>query len=482
MLYSSSNQGPANPIFSPTAISHLTRFTTQTKKDESGSMQKVSQVDTSSSSVTGSNQDTRGQGDLTRQNLERFRQSLKEYPRWDADRRRRAIGRVFHHNVTEGESYKEALFDAARQRKPVVLMFGKTSDPATRQVVENSLKDSRDRSGNQAIFVFIDMDEVDSDSPPGRYAAGVTGKHGYPITICFTMTPGDAYNPARSEVPGYHQTGPVTAERLHEAIGHGKLVMANRDFPHVPLAEADRPRERTQAKLTLSRELIQQLKPTAEPAREIPYSAQLVMEARSLQKEDKKTSYELFCQAIAVADQSSDASLKSAARAELGIACIGWKFPEKGFAWLLDAGKCYPDVYRNEKFADRLRQAGLPPATIQILLQEGQRNPTWYESDKEQAIERLQAPMRFLDHRPVPLELSSMSRAETTLRTGEVPKQPSKGAQLAAIQLTGSEEEPARQQKATRGTTAAETLPDMQLTRPTRAAQPNRFASPFGSR
>ncbi len=468
-----------------------------TQQDEPGSMQKVAtRSDNNPSPVIGGGTNTSGtaelsgSGDLTRQNLERFRISLKDYPKWDYDRQIRATTRTFHHRVTDGDNYKEALFDAARQRKPVVLMFGRSSDAATRQIVENSLKDARDRSGGQAVFVFIDMDEVDRDSPPGRYAAGVTEKHGFPMTLCFTMVPGDAYNPARSEVPTYHQTGPVTSERLHEAISRGKAAMALKEFPHVPLSESERPKERMQPRLTLSKETIQHLKPSGFQ-QDIPESAQIVIEARAKQNDDKRASYELFCRAIACADQSGDSSQKAAARAELGLACIAWGFPEKGFAWVLDAGKIYPDIYRNEKFADRLRHTGLPPATTQLLLQEGQRNATWYEPNKDQAIERLRAPMRFVDHRPVPLELTTRGQSNAVSRsTGTITKQYAKAAELATIQLTGSAEQaaPVRQQNTSRST--AEALPQMQLTKPSEPARSGRsatttqtrFASPFETR
>lgn len=339
---------------------------------------------------------------LSRQNLERFRHSTRDYAIWNLDRYKTATARSFDHVVCDNDEYKAALFDAARQRKPVVLMFGKSEDPATRQIVENSLKDARDRSGGQGVFVFVDLEATDPNSSIGRYAAGLTEKHGFPMMVCFTLRPGDEYNPARSDAPLYHQTGPVSSFRLIEAINRGVVLMNGLQFPDLPPIKAIMP--------VVQIESCAQERAQEEPSKQapdwrasLPESARLIEKARAVGV-DRKSAYEILRQAIKVADHE-EAVMKAATRAELGFACLEWGFPEQGIAWLLDAGKKHPDIYLNIKFSDRVKQSKLSSAAAEELLYEGMRNPTWYEANKQQALARLLKPHTVELSKPASVEL-----------------------------------------------------------------------------
>lgn len=342
---------------------------------------------------------------LSKQNLERFRHSTREYAIWNIDRYNKATARAFDHVVCDNDEYKAALFDAARQRKPVVLMFGKSEDPATRQIVENSLKDARDRSCGQGVFVFVDLEATDPNSSIGRYAAGLTEKHGFPMMVCFTLRPGDEYNPARSDAPLYHQTGPVSSFRLIEAINRGVVLMNGMQFPDLPPIKAIMPvvQIETGATESVNKEL-ESSKQAPDWRVSLPESALLIERARAAGV-DRKSAYEILRQAVKVADRDEEAVMRAATRAELGFACLEWGFPEQGVAWLLDAGKKHPDLYLNLKFADRVKQSKLTSAAAEEFLYEGMRNPIWYESNKRQALARLLKPSKVELSKPASVEL-----------------------------------------------------------------------------
>lgn len=345
----------------------------------------------SSGASAGDEMDSEQAANLHRQNLERFRSSTRDYAIWGNDRYKQATARSFDHVVANNDEYKAALFDAARQCKPVILMFGAPSDPATRQIVENSLKDGRDRSCGQGVFVFVDLDRIDQNSSICRYAEGLIEKHGFPMTVCFTLRPGDEFNPARSDVPLYHQTGPVSSFKLLDAINRGTALMSGMQFLHLPVIKSLMPVvqiESAAADMTPPAAKQESLPASADWPNELSESAQLIQRAKA-EGVDRKAAYELLRQAVKSADQADDYVMKSAARAELGFACMDWGFPEQGIAWLLDAGKKNPEIYLNSKFVARVKQCGLAPAAAEELLYEGMRNPTWYEENKKQALTRL---------------------------------------------------------------------------------------------
>ena len=357
--------------------------------------------------LTSEMEESEDSAQLNRQNLERFRHSTKDYAIWNLDRYKKATARAFDHVVCDNDEYKVALFDAARQRKPVVLMFGQSDDPATRQIVENSLKDARERSCGQGVFVFVDLEATDPNSSIGRYAAGLIEKHGFPMIVCFTLRPGDEYNPARSDTPLYHQTGPVSSLRLIEAINRGVVLMNGMQFPDLPPIKAIMPvvQIESEAENECETDIV---KPVPDWRVSLPESALLIERSRAAGV-DRKSAYEILRQAIKVADHAEEDVMKGAARAELGFACLEWGFPEQGVAWLLDAGKKHPDIYLNLKFADRVKQSKLSAAAAEELLYEGMRNPVWYETNKKQALARLLKPHTVELSKPASVPLPEMA-------------------------------------------------------------------------
>jgi hypothetical protein len=102
-----------------------------------------------------------------------------------------------------------------------------------------------------------------------------------------------------------------------------------------------------------------------------------------------------FMQAIAIANSSSDASLQAVSKVEYGLANLNWGFSEEGFKWLLEAGSNNPSLYdknTNQAFLSRLAQAGMPRSAVDLLMNNGSQDPTWYLKDA-QATRKLDAAM-----------------------------------------------------------------------------------------
>jgi len=91
-----------------------------------------------------------------------------------------------------------------------------------------------------------------------------------------------------------------------------------------------------------------------------------------------------YMQAINTANSTHDASLQALAKVEYGLTNMSWGYTSQGFKWLCEAGSNNPSLYNpqgNQSFLQRLGQAGLPQAAVDLLLQNGKNDPNWYLKD-----------------------------------------------------------------------------------------------------
>jgi hypothetical protein len=101
---------------------------------------------------------------------------------------------------------------------------------------------------------------------------------------------------------------------------------------------------------------------------------------------DKEKAYNFFKEAIDIADSTKNPLLQSATRTELGIACLNWGFKETGYKWIMEGASKNPDFYndqKNQAFKARLTEAGVPAASLNLIMQNGQRDPLWFTKDKD---------------------------------------------------------------------------------------------------
>jgi hypothetical protein len=307
-----------------------------------------------------------------RQQLEQFRRQVANYPQWDATRYQAAVSTAFDRVVTNNNDYMASLYEAASQNKPVVMLIGKGSDPASRQVIENSMRQLHARSGRDALCVFVDMDRVDRNSAIGKYAFENMPRKGQepPFTMVFGLSRGDAANPVKADGPSFYRMGPVEGNGAAEAVSRLKLQMEGRfNLPRPDVSPRPDLPPRPDVNPNPN-----QIDPRIQEA-----FAKALVQAQS--QTDKESSYKAYKQAVDIADSARNPLLQSAARVELGLACIRWGFKETGFKWIMDGGAKNPDLYNNQKnapFRNRLEQAGIPHNAVEMLIQSGQRDPNWH--------------------------------------------------------------------------------------------------------
>lgn len=346
-----------------------------------------------------------------KQRLDQFRLQVQNYPQWDATRYQNAVAGTFDRLVTNNSDYMTALNDAASQNKPVVMLIGKGSDAASRHVIENSMKQAHARNGRDAVYVFVDMDRVDKNSAIGKYAFENMPRKGQepPFTMVFGLSRGDASNPVRADGPSYYKMGQVDTGSISEAVSRLKLQMEGR-FNNLPIPRPDVP-----------------VNPQPRPDQIYPNPNQLdprVQEAfvkslmQAQQQPDKETAYKSYKQAVDIADSARSPLLQSAARVELGLACIRWGFKETGFKWIMEGGAKNQDLYNEQKnapFRDRLTQSGIPKQAVDLLIQNGKRDPNWYVTNRE-AGKIIEAACNVPDTRVIPQPVQPVPPAIDPLR------------------------------------------------------------------
>lgn len=290
-----------------------------------------------------------------KQRLEQFRRQLQTYPQWDANRQQRALVGAFDRGVSNNDDYMSTIYDAASQNKPVVMFIGSTKDSASRYLIENSLKEARARNGRDAVYAFVDVDKVDRNSAIGKYIFENMPRKGQepPFTMVFGMSRGDANNPVKADPPSFYKSGPLDVFAVNEAVSREKLNMNGRG-----LAQID-------------------------PRVQEAFALALVQAQRQT---DKETAYNSYKRAVDIADNAKNPLLQSVARTELGLACVNWGFAETGYKWIMEGASKNADCYNNQKnqaFRERLKQAGVPQAAVDLLIARGQADPNWHQKDKD---------------------------------------------------------------------------------------------------
>lgn len=323
-----------------------------------------------------------------KQKLEQLRKISANYPKWDAAKYDRAISGTFDAAIKGNDEYFAVINAGAIQNRPVVMLIGSGSDPATRHVIENSLKDARSKNGREAIYAFVDLDKVDPNSQIGRYASENMAKKGQepPFTMVFGMSrSGDKTNPVKAEAPAYYSMGAPDTRGINEGISRAKLNMVGQ--------------------FTALRDQINKQNPKPDqvaPKPEQPGTRGGVPDTSSIDKRiqeaiamslvqaqrqtDKEKAYAFLKQAVDLADGTKNPLLQAATRTEMGISCLKWGFKETGYKWIMEGAAKNPSFYndqQNQDFKARLADAGVPPSAVNYMMENGKRDPNWYTKDKD---------------------------------------------------------------------------------------------------
>jgi hypothetical protein len=302
--------------------------------------------------------------------LDECKRRAQNYPQWDAARYQSAVGGTFDGVVLSNSDYSAALLDAASQNKPVVMLIGKSSEAATRQVVENSLKEAHSRCGKDAVFVFVDMDRVERSSSMGKYAFENMPRKGQepPFLMIFGLARGENANSVKAEALKYHHMGEADSAAIAKNVSSLKQEMNGRfNLPRPESKFSDQQKN---------------LKPFADEKKMQEEFAKSLLQAR--QEPDKESAFKLFQKAVDIADAAKSPRLQAVSRVELGLACMSWGFRETGFKWILEGASKNPELYderKNAAFKERLTQAGVPPQALELLLRNGKENPNWWIKD-----------------------------------------------------------------------------------------------------
>jgi hypothetical protein len=285
------------------------------------------------------------------------------------------------HQVTNKDNYKDNLFGAAEKQKPVVMTFGRGSDPNCKQHLE-AMEKAKQASGGKAEFTFVDLDKVDPNSAIGKYALNHIGKeYGTPLTMVFNQHQGEN-NRVIPERPTHYQRGHLDEQKLLQGIDQAAQVQKGREIKtgrdgsdNTPKPQPDKAQE------TAQKLVAESLKPWNEQKPDELF--------KGMEHKDK---LKACWNAIELADKQNNPQLSAQVRAMVGFASIKWggeaaqasnndlanEHFMRGAEYMLSAGSKNPDIYKYPKFQEALRNSALPGNAADYLLEQGQKNAKWF--------------------------------------------------------------------------------------------------------
>ena len=306
-------------------------------------------------------------------------------------------------SIVTRSDYKQALDEAAKAGKPVVMIIGKAASPETQELLQQ-IKSAREQTKDQAAYLFVDLDKVSRSSAIGRYAIEhVQKKFGNPMTMVFGNI--DGQPGALPADPVFYEKGNVDAAKIVEAVGKARKDKPSDPSADKPVDPADKPADPPADKPVDPSE-----KPADQKAAEVKRIYDLIQQAHNPELRNQQK-YMLYRDAIESADKLKDAGLSGNTRVTLGLACIQWggehegrgelekatSAYQAGMQWILEGGRINPSVYTNDKFAGALRSSSLPGVAADTLLERGSQNPAWFRPTEEEAKGGEEAVVRKFD-------------------------------------------------------------------------------------
>jgi hypothetical protein len=286
------------------------------------------------------------------------------------------------HKITDSGNYRENLWTAAEQQKPIVMVFGRGGDPNNGAVLD-AVARAKEKANGSAEFMYVDLNKVDPNSPIGKYARDYIGtQYGTPLTMVFTQKQGEGKTPVIPERPLHWQRGGYIDENALSAgisqaveIQKGREIKTGREKkPDVPpesdtTPPADKPKPKTPQDVV------------AESVK--PWKEQKVEELfKGMSPEQRAT----MCKdAIELADKQGNSKLSAQVRAMVGLASIGWGAEAdkagnkdlaerhflRGSEYIMSAGVYNPEIYKYPGFQAALKESKLPGNAANFLIDKG---------------------------------------------------------------------------------------------------------------
>lgn len=350
-------------------------------------------------------------------------------------------GSAVSREITDRATYKENLWSAAEQRKPVVMTFidsGKSPDGRVDAETKQALKEIHEAQKNAkgaAEFMIVDLAKVDPKSAVGKYAKDYIGVEPYrtPLTMVFNQSQGRLEAPVAPDAPMHYQMGdtangrPASAEQraqqLQAAIAEAAKIQLQPDHEiRLPNSRGDRLKENEEQRRLevekLSKDLIEQARQRNALEQFDP--------AKTMTGVERSKQYDAYRKAIESADKIQNPEVQKEMggrlRVMLGLTCNQWgagyhaegsalarqaqqeskegkaaeaathkreasaklessyKNARSGVEWILQGTQVNPDLYRYNSFGKALQNSVMSPAASDMILNRGRQNSAWFET------------------------------------------------------------------------------------------------------
>lgn len=298
------------------------------------------------------------------------------------------------------ESYNEALYTAARLGLPVVAVFGSIATVDTRKMITELIPKAQQSGSNNAIYLYIDLDKIDPQSPVGVYVNNSSLRSEQVVfTSTFAMHPGPNGEPTPDSALMTAWGGrDDIAQLLPEYIGYGcehmRQHLGNFRVPLECPAEAEDETLKWRAQVfenassdltTIRKELEQAAKSKtlvmaeqhyhqamakADGAASSAFNNQKILLDLIREEEAKPVQDESLLSSLAQEEQllRDLQNARSFTRANLGLACMGYGFYEVGARWLVEAAKRDTSMLDDQRFLSVLARK-CPGDKLEVLLQ-----------------------------------------------------------------------------------------------------------------
>ena len=290
------------------------------------------------------------------------------------------------------QNYDQALKDAAAKGQPVVAVFGSKNTPDTQKLLA-TVAAAQKNGAEGATYVYIDMDRV-AQNPNSNLAKFVNQNvrgHNLAHTMLFAQRPDAAGNPI-PEAPMMTAWGGRDQIQglLRDHVKYGQDAMRGRQFNVKESDAAVAPKadavDQTPAKKK-NQELLKDIDSGLEAGKKSTdwregekHFLKAIRAADQVDQNAVKADLAKLEEAKKAATVKNDANqvkelqtqidqlqrLQDAAwktRMEFGFKCMKWNpnYKNIGEQWLMSAGDRNPNMYMDQQFRNRLREAGYTP-------------------------------------------------------------------------------------------------------------------------
>lgn len=330
---------------------------------------------------------------------------------WSAGQYDSAVKRNFR--FTE-KDYDKALYTAAKEGKPVVLVFGGKNVPDSQKLLNQSFPGGA--MNDRAVTVYVDMDKVDRNSSIGRFADQHVRNSNLAYTMVFSLSPDrrGVPTPDSPTMTAWGGRGEIRG-LLQNQLGFAENNMRARRgaFNVPPDMVRDGPRDRVdrpegsekfddtpQGRLARARaDILKSYKDgcratnasdgeaafikaiktadSVNPADIRHERSRLTTELADFYRMDPQSQREQQQRMMDIRRELLQTKvledMKWLTRASCGMHCHKWGHPDKGRKYIQDAGDIHPAIFDGKLLRGSAPFFGIKPDAIESIIQEGRR-------------------------------------------------------------------------------------------------------------